>query len=309
MSVHPSGHSGPWPVSSSATPFVGVLAIVGVGLMGGSMAAALRARGAVGQVLGAGRNPDTLERARALGLIDQAVSLQEAAQRADLVVLATPVGAIEPILTAIKPYLRAQTLLTDVGSTKVNVVAAARAALGERLAQFVPAHPIAGAEKTGPNAADAALYRNRCVVLTPMDENSMQARRYITHAWELCGARVITMEPAAHDAALAAVSHVPHFLSSVFMEQVAASPDSDVRLALAGTGFRDFTRIAAGSPEMWRDIFLSNRAAMLSELKQVKAALARAELLLQDEDAQALHDFLEHAALARRLWGSRSGLS
>ena len=293
---------------ASTVPVVPVLAVVGVGLIGGSFAAALRQRHGVGRVLGAGRNARSLSHARQLGLIDEVVTLEQAALQADLIILATPVGAIEDILTRIKPHLRAQTVITDVGSTKVNVVTAARAILGDQAGQFIPGHPIAGAEKTGPEAANARLYQDRTVVLTPLAENSSAARQYVTAVWERCGARVIVMEPDAHDIVLASVSHVPHFLSAVFMEQVAASRDSDVRLALAGSGFRDFTRIAAGSPEMWSDIFLANRDAVLSELQEVKAALSRAEQSLRNEDARGLRDFLERAAVARRFWGSRSGL-
>src|SRR5690606_29037772 len=175
--------------------------------------------------------------------------------------------------------------------------------------RFIPGHPIAGAETTGPEAADAGLYRQRTVVLTPLAENSAADKATLTQLWECCGARVISMAPDAHDAALASVSHVPHFLSSVFMWQVAMAHDSDLRMALAGSGFRDFTRIAAGSAEMWRDIFLSNRPAVLAELREVKAALAQAEQALQDADGPKLKDFLERAALARRFWGSRTGLS
>jgi prephenate dehydrogenase len=288
---------------------VDVLAVVGVGLIGGSFAAALRAAGRVGRVLGVGRHAHTLQQARRLGLIDEAVDLRQAAASADLTMLATPVGAMGRILSELKPHLRAQTLITDVGSTKADVARTARAALGESAAQFVPGHPIAGAERTGPEAADATLYRGRNVVLTPLAENSMDARLRLTALWEGCGARVLTMEPEAHDVVLASVSHVPHFLASVYMEQVAASRDSDVRLGLAGTGFRDFTRIAAGSAEMWRDIFLANRTAVLSELREIRQALAQAEQALEREDGQDLYDWLERAALARRLWGSRSGLS
>ncbi|NYT57379.1 prephenate dehydrogenase/arogenate dehydrogenase family protein [Alcaligenaceae bacterium] len=290
-------------------PLVPVLAVVGVGLIGGSFAAALRASGAVGKVLGVGRNAASLATARTLGIIDEAVSLERAGQEADLIFLATPVGAIATALGALKASLRPSTLITDAGSTKVNVVAAAREALGQSIGQFIPGHPIAGAEKTGPEAADPQLYRHRNVVLTPLEENKAADKVALTRIWERCGARVISMEPEAHDAALASVSHVPHFLSSVFMWQVATAQDSDLRMTLAGSGFRDFTRIAAGSPEVWRDIFLTNRPAILAELQEVKAALERAELALQGGDGQELQDFLERAALARRFWGSRSGLS
>lgn len=285
-----------------------VLAIVGVGLIGGSFAAAIRRAGMVSRVIGVGRNRKSLQEARQLGLIDAAVTLEEAAAQADYILLAVPVGHTQSILESLRPHLRPETLITDAGSTKVNVVQAARAGLGDRIAQFVPGHPIAGAEKTGPGAADVTLYEDRTVILTPLEENSPEARRCITRLWEACGARVIAMEPDTHDVVLASVSHVPHFLSSVYMWQVASAENSDLRMALAGSGFRDFTRIAAGSAEMWRDIFLANRNAVLSELVEIRAALEQAEAALREGDGEQLHDFLEKAALARRFWGSRSGL-
>src|SRR5690606_28667939 len=181
--------SAPGKATVPAKPLVPVLAVVGVGLIGGSFAAALRDRGAVGRVLGVGRQAATLAQARELGLIDEIVSLQEAAQQADLIFLAMPVGATETILSQLKPFLRPDTIVTDAGSTKANVVSVARAVLGDRIGQFIPGHPIAGAEKTGPLASEAALYRGRTVVLTPLEENSSQAKAYLTRVWECCGAR------------------------------------------------------------------------------------------------------------------------
>ena len=291
---------------SSSAPVARVLAVVGVGLIGGSFAAAIRRAGAADTILGAGRQPQTLAQAQRLGLIDRAVSLEEAAATADLILLSMPVGATGAVLARMAPHLRDDTLLTDAGSTKADVAQAAREALGERASQFIPGHPIAGAEATGPDAARADLYHGCTVVLTPSPENSEALRLRLRRAWEACGARVVNMQPEAHDAALASVSHVPHFLASVFMGQVAAASDSDQRMGLAGSGFRDFTRIAAGSPEMWRDIFLANRNAVLTELAHFRDALERAEQTLRDDDAQGLYDFLERAALARRFWGSRS---
>ncbi|HUH60832.1 MAG TPA: prephenate dehydrogenase/arogenate dehydrogenase family protein [Candidimonas sp.] len=286
-----------------------VLAIVGVGLIGGSVAAALRARGAVARVLGVGRQQASLSRALHLGLIDEAVTLEQAAASADIILLAMPVGATGAVLSELQPHLRLETLVTDTGSTKMDVVAAARLAMGDKIGQFIPGHPIAGAETVGPDSAEPALFRGRTVVLTPLEENSGADRARLTQLWENCGARVMLMDAGQHDAILASVSHVPHLLSSVFMWQVASAGDSDLRMALAGSGFRDFTRIAAGSPEVWRDIFLTNRTAVLAELQEVKAALLQAEDALQAGDGKQLQDFLEHAALARRFWGSRSGMS
>ncbi|WP_419342604.1 prephenate dehydrogenase [Achromobacter sp. PD1] len=286
----------------AAGPLIPVLAVVGVGLIGGSFAAALRRAGQVGRVLGVGRNAQSLARAVELGLIDEAASAEEAAARADLILLATPVGGLGDVLSRMRAHLRSDTVLTDGGSTKAEVVEAARVALGDRVAQFVPGHPIAGAERSGPEAADACLYRKRTVILTPLAENGESSLELVRRAWQACGADVIDMDADAHDRVLASVSHLPHLLSAVYMEQVAEAADAATRLALAGSGFRDFTRIAAGSPEMWRDIFLSNRDAMLAELADVRAVLDRAERAIADGDGAALLTLLDTAARARRNW-------
>jgi prephenate dehydrogenase len=249
-----------------------------------------------------GRNASSLARAVELGLIDEAVSAEDAAARADLVLLSTPVGGLKNVLARMLPHLGAGTVLTDAGSTKAEVVEAARDALGEHIGRFVPGHPIAGAERTGPDAADADLYGQRTVILTPLAENAAASIDLVRRAWQACGASVIDMDADAHDRVLASVSHLPHLLSSVYMEQVATAADAPTRLALAGSGFRDFTRIAAGSPEMWRDIFLSNRDAMLAELADVRAVLDRAERAIADGDDAALLALLDTAAQARRHW-------
>lgn len=279
-----------------------VLAVVGVGLIGGSAALALRQAGRVGRVLGVGRNAATLARAQELGLIDACASPQQAAEQADIILLATPVGGLAGVLEQLRPHLRDGTVLTDAGSTKAEVVSAARAALGERVAQFVPGHPVAGAERSGPDAADAGLYRRRTVILTPIPENGPAAVAQVRAMWHACGAQVIDMDADAHDQVLASVSHMPHLLAAAYMAQVAAADDAAGRLALAGSGFRDFTRIAAGSPEMWRDIFLSNRDALRTELAAVRAVLDQAERAIADGDGQALEMLLARAAQARRDW-------
>ncbi len=286
----------------AAGPLIPVLAVVGVGLIGGSFAAALRRAGQAGRVLGVGRNAQSLVRAVELGLIDEAASAEEAAARADLILLATPVGGLADVLSRMRPHLRPGAVLTDAGSTKAEVVLAARAALGDKVAQFVPGHPIAGAERTGPEAADADLYRKRTVILTPLAESDASSLELVRRAWQACGADVIDMDAGAHDRVLASVSHLPHLLAAVYMEQVAEAADARTRLDLAGSGFRDFTRIAAGSPEMWRDIFLSNRDAMLAELADVRAVLDRAERAIANGDGAALLTLLETAARARRNW-------
>jgi len=283
-------------------PQIPVLAVVGVGLIGGSAALALRQAGRVGRVLGVGRNAQSLARAQALGLIDDVATPAQAAAQADVVLLATPVGSVGGMLAQLRPHLRDGTLLTDAGSTKAEVVAAARTALGERIGQFVPGHPIAGAERTGPEAADASLYRHRTVILTPLPENRPAEVARVRDLWQACGARVIDMDADAHDRVLASVSHMPHLLAAAYMAQVASADDAAARLALAGTGFRDFTRIAAGSPEMWRDIFLSNRDALRAELAAVRAVLDQAERAVAQGDGQALEALLARAAQARRNW-------
>jgi len=263
----------------------------------------------VGRVLGVGRSAATLAHAKTHGLIDEAVSLQDAAARADLILLATPIGAMGAALTVLGETLRPHTLVTDAGSTKQAVIAAARSALGARVAQFVPGHPIAGSDATGPGAADAALYAGRNVVLTPLPENDAVSVAAVTRAWAACGAQVQHMTATKHDATLASVSHLPHWLAAFYMLQVSQSDDAALRLALAGTGFAGFTRIAAGSPEIWRDIFLSNRAAMLTELQTLRAVFAQAETALQDGSGEQLYDMLAQAAHARRDWrgGDKSG--
>lgn len=284
---------------------VPVVAVVGVGLIGGSFAAALKAAGAAGRILGVGPRRATLDRAHSLGLIDEVVSLDHALGRADLIMLAAPVGATAELLTAMRSGLRPQTAVTDAGSTKADVVQAARQTLRDKVAQFVPGHPIAGAEHTGPDAAHAGLYQGRTVVLTPLAETDAAMVARVRRAWQMCGAHVRTMTAETHDQVLASVSHVPHLLASVYMHQVATAQDADCRLALAGSGFRDFTRIAAGSSEVWRDIFLANRQAVLDELQVVRRDLDRAEQTLREGDARGLQDFLERAAVARRFWDAR----
>lgn len=292
----------------TVTFFIPTLVVVGPGLIGGSVAAALKKAGCVGKIIGVSRQANTTHHALRLGLIDEVSDLETATKQADVILLATPVRATRMLLQQIQPNLSAHTIITDAGSTKVDVLTDALEVLGEQAAQFVPAHPIAGAEKTGPEAAFAELYHDRVVILTPHKDNNSAAKNQVIQIWEACGARVMLMSAQEHDQVLASVSHVPHFLSSVFMWQVASATNADVRLHVAGSGFRDFTRISAGSAEVWRDIFLSNREAVLSELQQVRSAFDQAETALRDGDETALYDFLEKAALARRLWGQRSGL-
>lgn len=284
--------------------FIPVLAVFGVGLIGGSFSAGLRRAGKVGKVVGVGRNAATLEKARSLGLIDEVMSAGDAAACADLILLSTPVGAMPALLAEIAPRLKEHTVITDGGSTKQDVVQAAREGLGDGLIHhFVPGHPIAGSDQSGPAAAQADLYEGRNVILTPLPENREADVELVRQAWQACGATVSFMPADQHDTVLASVSHLPHFLAFAYMAQVAGAQDADVRLANAGSGFRDFSRIAGSSSEMWRDIFLANRDAVLEELRQVQVVQDRMAQALREGDGAALQSVLEAAADARRRWG------
>jgi prephenate dehydrogenase len=278
------------------------LAVIGVGLIGGSFAAACRKAGIVSRVIGAGRKPETLAQAVGLGLIDEAVSLEEAALQADLIFISAPVGAFEAIFAALAPKLNAHALITDGGSTKQNVVAAARVGLKERIGQFVPAHPMAGSHEKGPQAADANLYVGKRVILTPLVENNVSDVARIQAVWQACGAQVISTTPEQHDGMVAAVSHLPHWIAALFMQHIVGSQDATLKLQTAGTGFRDFTRVAQGSAEMWSDIFMANRHAMLEELNTLRAVMDRAEQALEASDETWLREMLEAAAKARSQW-------
>lgn len=290
------------PSAEGAPLKIATLAVVGVGLIGGSFAAALKQAGCVDSVLGAGRRPETLQEAVRLGLIDEAVSLKEAAQRADLIFLAAPVGAFESIFRELASALGPNTVITDGGSTKQNVIAAARLGLQSRIAQFVPGHPMAGSHEKGPQAADPRLYAGRRVMLTPLVENHPQDVELVRRAWQTCGANVVSIEPSQHDGVVAAISHMPHWVAALFMEYITHSDDASLKLQTAGSGFRDFTRVAQGSPEMWRDIFIANRSAMLAELQALKTVFERAEHALRENDAVWLEEMLDHASTARRDW-------
>ena len=279
------------------------IVIFGVGLIGGSFALALRKAGAVREVVGFGRSSQTLAQARQLGIIDR-IGQDVAAEvgDADLVLLATPVGQMAELMARIAPYLGAHTLVTDGGSTKSDVVRDAYAQLGSKVAQFVPAHPIAGTEQSGPAAARADLYLDKKVVLTPLPENTAAAVARVQAAWQACGANIHRLTHAEHDAVFAAVSHLPHLLSFALVHDLAQRENRDVLLSFAASGFRDFTRIAASSPEMWRDICLSNREALLKELQIYIAELTRMSTALAAGDTEELEQILRAAHELRAGW-------
>ncbi len=279
------------------------LLVCGVGLIGGSFALALKAAGDIEEVVGIGRSRATLDEAVRLGVIDRrAEDWNDALADADLVLLAMPVGQMEAVMLEIAPRLSARTLVTDGGSTKRDVVAAAYRALGHKVAQFVPGHPIAGAEKSGVAAAAADLYQGRRVVLTPLPENAPDAVARVRAAWEACGAEVSELAPDAHDRTFAAVSHLPHLLAFALVHEFAGRPDSGQLFGFAAGGFRDFTRIASSHPEMWRDICVANRAPLIEELDAYLAELLRARVLLAGADGTALQAMFAKARAARDAW-------
>lgn len=277
------------------------LALVGTGLIGGSFALALKQAGAVREVLGVGRNPARLTVARELGLIDRAADWAEAGQ-ADCILLAMPVGETEAVLNKLAPHLKAGAIVTDAGSTKANVVEAARAALGTRFADFVPGHPIAGSEQSGPGAARADLYQGKRVVLTPQDETRADAVATVRALWEAAGAQVEILEAAQHDRIFAAVSHLPHLAAFALVDDLAQRADGDTFFRFAASGFRDFTRIAGSSPEMWRDIALANREALVAELDAYLASLQALRSAVSADDAEALLAIFSRARAAREHW-------
>lgn len=284
-------------------PFFSKIVIFGVGLIGGSFALALRRANVVGEVVGFGRSQTTLEQARSLGIIDRiGVDLAAEVNDADLVLLATPVGQMAELMARIAPHLGTQTLVTDGGSTKSDVVAAAYANLGDKVAQFVPAHPIAGAELSGAAAAKADLYVGKKVVLTPLCENSIESIAYVKSAWQECGAVVSELTAQQHDEVFAAVSHLPHLLSFALVHDLARRDNRDQLLSFAASGFRDFTRIAASSPEMWRDICLSNRDALLDELGSYMEELETIHEALAEGDADKLQEIFSLARDLRGKW-------
>jgi prephenate dehydrogenase len=290
-------------VSAASTPggvHIDRLAVIGVGLIGGSLALALRAAGVVGEVVGCGRGRANLEQALALGIVDHYTCDPAAAVGgADMVLVGVTLGATAPVLAAIAPALAPGAVVTDVGSTKAGVVAAARTALGARFADFVPGHPIAGTERSGAAAAFATLFRAHKVVLTPAAETRATAVAAVRAMWRATGAEVVEMEADAHDRVLAATSHLPHVLAYTLVDLLAAGEDADDVFAFAAGGFRDFTRIASSNPEMWRDIALANRPALLDLCRAYAGRLAAVTAALEAGDGDAVLRTFARAKEAR----------
>ena len=279
------------------------LGLIGSGLMGGSFALALKKAGLVKRVVGYSKSPTTTERARQLGVIDvEAPSALLAVAGADIVLLAVPVSATEAALKSIKHLVTPQMLIMDVGSTKADVVLAARRALRDQIGSFVPAHPITGREVSGVEHSDAELYSGRQVILTPTERTLTAHLRRAEELWTALGCRVSSMSPEAHDAAFAAVSHLPHLLSFALMHSIIHQEQADQFLSLAGPGFRDFTRIAASDPKMWRDVLRANRDEIMAQSRQFQQALHALEKAMKDDSDQPLEDMLTLASSTRAHW-------
>lgn len=279
------------------------LVIFGVGLIGGSVASALKKAGVSAEIVGVGRSSESLQTAIDLNVIDTASSnIAEALLHADIVLIAAPVAQTPMILSAIKPHLHADTVVTDAGSTKSDVLACAKEILGEQFTQFVGGHPIAGAEKSGVTAATADLYINKNVVLTPTNSTNENAVQRVRELWQHCGANVTEMSAETHDSIFAAVSHLPHLLAFALVDDIASRANAEQLFGFAASGFRDFTRIAGSHPEMWRDISLANKTALLSEITAYQDELSRLKQLLEREDGDALHALFERASIARNNW-------
>ena len=279
------------------------LGVIGCGLMGGSFALALKRAGLVKRVVGYSKSPSTTERAKKLGVIDiEAESALLAVSGSDIVLISVPVAASETTFKAIRHLVEPGVLFMDVGSTKRDVVDAARRVLKERVGSFVPAHPIAGKEAAGITHADATLYSGRQVILTPLAQTAPELLQKATDTWAAIGAQVLRMTPENHDAAFGAVSHLPHMLAFAYFNSVARQPAGKDYLSLAGPGFRDFTRIAASDVEVWRDVLLSNREEVLKQAQRFRHTLDAMELAMKSGNAEALEDMIRSASDARGAW-------
>ena len=279
------------------------LGLIGCGLMGGSFALALKRSGLVKRVVGYSKSPFTTERARLMGVIDvEAPSALLAVSGSDIVLLAVPVSATEATFKAIRHLITPSTLLMDVGSTKRDVVDAARRVLRDHVGCFVPAHPITGKEVSGVEHADADLYRGKQVILTPIERTFTVQLQKAVDVWTALGCDVIKMSPQSHDAAYAAVSHLPHLIAFALINGISGQSHGKEYLSLAGPGFRDFSRIAASDPKMWRDVLIANREELLDQSKIFQQTLQSLEKLIASGDGDALENLIEHASETRANW-------
>ncbi len=284
----------------AAEPLIGRLCVIGVGLIGGSLARDLRALGEVGEVVGTSRNEANLARALELGVIDRyETRIAAAAEGADLVVVACPLGAVEAVLGELRGRLAAGAVITDVGSAKRSVLEAARAAFGEIPAGLVPGHPIAGTEHSGVEASMEGLYRDHRVILTPVAETAPEALERVARMWRRVGAEVLEMDPDHHDQVLAATSHLPHMLAYTLVDCLARMSDHVEYFRYAAGGFRDFTRIASSDPRMWHDICVANRDALLAALEHFQGELAATVDLVRRGDSAGIETLFTRAKALR----------
>ena len=282
---------------------IGKLVVIGVGLIGGSLAAALKRKEIVDRVVGVGRGRANIERALSLGVIDEASNdLGAAASDADVVLVAVPVGQTAGVLKQLRGSLKSGAVVTDAGSTKRDFVTLARAEFGAALGNVVPGHPIAGAERTGVDAASPDLFIGKRVVLTPLPESSDESVDRVEAMWRACGAEVIRMSAEHHDSVFSAVSHLPHVLSYALVEMIASRGNAEELFSFAASGFRDFTRIAGSSPEMWRDICASNRDQLVSDIEAFKQALVAMADHIRTGEVDSLEAIFAAAAGARQTW-------
>lgn len=291
-----------------ATPRINKLVVIGVGLIGGSFALALKKARMVKQVVGVGRSRKNLQVALKRGVIDVAeTDAARAVEGADLVLVGAPVGQMPGIFAHIAPFLPPQAVVTDAGSTKQDVIRAARKHLGAHFPLFVPAHPIAGTEHSGAAAAFPELFRERNLILLPQQETKAAAVRLVRAAWVACGARIVRLDAAEHDAIFGAVSHLPHVVAFALVHLLARQRDARRLLGFSGGGLRDTVRIAGSSPEMWRDICIANRAALLPLIDGYVAELKAARRALAAADGDALQAMFGTAQRARRRWLLKNG--
>ncbi len=279
------------------------LGLIGCGLMGGSFALALKKAGLVKRVVGYSKSPSTTERARQMGVIDvEAPSALLAVSGADIVLLAVPVSATEATLKAIRHLVTKDMLIMDVGSTKRDVIDSARRVLRDHAGSFVPCHPVTGKELSGVEHADADLYHGKQVIITPVDRTDPAHLKSAVDLWEALGCKVLRMTPESHDAAFAAVSHLPHLIAFALINGIASQDHGNDFLSLAGPGFRDFTRIAASEPKMWRDILLANRHELLAQSEVFRRTLGAMELMIESGNSEALEGLIEQASQTRTHW-------
>ena len=276
------------------------ICIIGLGLLGGSIGKECISKNLAKQVVGFGRKYESLKKVKQLGLVHEISESFEDLKQADLIIIAIPVKQYSSIFKKINPYLSSTTLITDVGSTKKNVLKDASQLLNEHYPKFMGSHPIAGSEKHGPDAAQLGLFKNKNIIITPHEKNTNEDIDFIRNFWNSLEGNSLIMDAVRHDEIFSTVSHLPHALAMIFMSMLNNKDNKDELLRFAASGFRDFTRIAASSPEMWRDIFIDNKEACLKDLNEFKQQIEKFESIITNKDD--LEKYLQHASTLRSNW-------